>query len=109
MEQEGEEIKTISFTDTNVEIIYANDIKEIIKKDNEGYKKIYDAWLVQQPMFISDIFKTQMRDLTFAARNTYPSILQMNKFLSEENREEALKFIEYMRKRDLTFERQKWK
>jgi len=33
----------------------------------------------------------------------------MNAFFSEENREEALKFIVYMRKRDLTQERAKWK
>ena len=83
MEQPDEEIKTISFTETTVEIIYANDISEIITKDSAGYKKLYDAWLVQQPMFISDIYKMQMRDLTFAARNTIPSVLQMNKFLSE--------------------------
>ena len=108
MEQPDEEIKTISFTETTVEIIYANDISEIITKDSAGYKKLYDAWLVQQPMFISDIYKTQMRDLTFAARNTIPSVLQMNKFLSEANKDEALKFIDYMRKRDLTFERKKW-
>lgn len=109
MEQPDEEIKTVSFTDTTVEIIYANDKTETIIKDSEGYKKLYTAWLVEQPMFISDIYKTQMRDLTFASRNTIPCVLQMNKFLSETNREEAVKFIEYMRKRDLTFERQKWK
>ena len=59
-------------------------------------------------MFISDIYKTQMRDLTFASRNNQVALTQINKFLSETNKDEALKFITYMRKRDLTFERQQW-
>jgi hypothetical protein len=108
MEQPDEEIKTVSFSDMAVEIIYANNITETIIKNSEGYNKLYIAWLAEQPMFISDIYKTQMRDLIFASRNTTPSLLQMNNFLSETNRKEAVKFIEYMRKRDLTFEKKKW-
>ena len=49
-----------------------------------------------------------MRDLNFAARNNQTSLNNLNIFLSEDNYTEALKFITYMRKRDLTYERQKW-
>lgn len=108
MEQPDEDIKLLTFTDTTLDITYNNDIHEIITKDSEGYKKLYDAWLVEQPMFISDIYKTEMRNLTFASRNNASSLAQINKFLSEENKTEALKFIVYMRTRDLTFERKKW-
>jgi len=108
MEEQNEEIKTIVFFDNTIEITYNNNIKEIIVKDKEGYKKLYDAWLLEQPMFISDIYKSQMRDLTYASRNNITALGQINNFLSENNKEEALKFINYMRKRDLTNERQKW-
>ena len=108
MEQLDKEIKELVLTPTTIEITYENDVIEIVNKNGEGYKKLYDAWLLEQPMFISDIYKTQMRDLNFAARNNQECINNLNNFLSQENQEEALKFITYMRKRDLTFERQKW-
>lgn len=108
MEYLENEITTIVFTPETITITYDNNEVEIVEKTKEGYKKLYDAWLKEQPMFISDIFKTQMRDLSFACRNNQESLIQMNKFLSEENKEQALAFIVYMRKRDLTFERSKW-
>jgi hypothetical protein len=108
MEEIDKEIKTLLLTPTTIEITYENDIEEIVNKNAEGYKKLYDAWLLEQPMFISDIYKTQMRDLNFAARNNQTSLNNLNIFLSEDNYTEALKFITYMRKRDLTYEKQKW-
>jgi hypothetical protein len=108
MEEIDKEIKTLLLTPTTIEITYENDIEEIVNKNAEGYKKLYDAWLLEQPMFISDIYKTQMRDLNFAARNNQTSLNNLTIFLSEDNYTEALKFITYMRKRDLTYEKQKW-
>ena len=108
MEYLDKEIKSLILTETTIELTYDNDIIEIINKNGEGYKKLYNAWLLEQPMFISDIYKMQMRDLNFAARNNETSINNLNMFLSDSNYEEALKFITYMRKRDLTFERKKW-
>lgn len=108
MEEPDKEIKSLLLTQETIEIIYENDIIEIITKDSNGYKKIHDAWLLEQPMFISDIYKTQMRDLNYASRNNSTSLSQLNEFFQPENYEDALKFINYMRKRDLTFEKQKW-
>ena len=108
MEESDKEIKSLLLTPTTIEITYENDITEVVTKDSSGYKKIHDAWLLEQPMFISDIYKTQMRDLSYASRNNISSLNQLNTFFSEENHDEALKFITYMRKRDLTYERQKW-
>lgn len=108
MEEIEQDIKDLILTETTIEITYMNDVKEVVNKNAAGYKKLHDAWLLEQPMFISDIYKTQMRDLNFAARNNQQSLNSLNLFLSPENKDEALKFIIYMRKRDLTFERQKW-
>ena len=109
MEYPEEDVVDVSLTETEINIVYQNGGTEILTKNKDGYKKMFDNWLVEQPMFISDIYKTQMRDLNFAARNNHESINNLNNFLSQENQDEALKFITYMRKRDLTFERQKWK
>jgi len=108
MEQPDIEVKDIQITDNDFKIIYENDAIEIIEKSQSGYKKLFDAWLLEQPMFISDIYKTQMRDLNFASRGNETSINQLNSFFKEENKNEVIKFISYMRKRDLTFEKQKW-
>jgi len=108
MEYLENEIIEISFTPEIVTITYDNNQTEIINKTKEGYKLLYDGWLKEQPMFISDIFKTQMHDLSFAARGYNDKINNMNNYLMEENKEEALRFIVYMRKRDLKFERAKW-
>lgn len=108
MEYLDREIVNISFTPENITIIYDNDQQEIVEKTKEGYLNLYNAWLKENPMFISDIYKSQMRDLTFASRNYSDALHNINVFLTEENREEALKFIVYMRKRDLTYERAKW-
>lgn len=108
MEYLENEIVDISFTPDTVTITYDNNQVEVVQKTKEGYKLLYDAWLNEQPMFISDIFKSQMHDLSFAARGYQDKLNNMNNYLTEENKEEALKFIVYMRKRDLTFERAKW-
>jgi hypothetical protein len=108
MEYPEEDVVDVSLTDTNINIVYQNGGNEIITKDKEGYKKMYDEWLLEQPMFISDIYKTQMRDLSFGSRNNQKSVDNLNKFFSESNKTEVIKFINYMRKRDITFEKEKW-
>jgi len=109
MEETDKKIKNLILTTTTIEIIYENDVIEIINKNKDGYKKLYDGWLLEKPMFISDIYKMQMRDLNFASRNNQESLNNLNLFFDENNYNEALKFIEYMRKRkNLTFDKDKW-
>lgn len=108
MEYPEEDVIDVSLTETDITIVYQNGGNEIITKDKVGYKMMYDEWLLEQPMFISDIYKTQMRDLNFAYRNNAVSLDNMNKFFSESNKTEVIKFLNYMRKRDLTFEKSKW-
>jgi len=108
MEYLENEVVSVEFNDISFIITYDNNETEIIERTKQGYRKLYDAWLKEQPMFISDIFKTQMRDLTFASNGNQVAMNELNNFLSETNKEQAIKFIVYMRKRDLTFERAKW-
>ena len=108
MEYLEEDVIDVSLTDTDINIIYQNGGTEKITKDKEGYKLMFDAWLLEQPMFISDIYKTQMRDLSFGSRNNQASVDNLNIFFSENNKIEVIKFLNYMRKRDITFEKNKW-
>ena len=108
MEEKGKEIKEIIFTPETIEITYETDVKEIITKNNIGYTNLYNAWIKENPVFISDIYKMEMRDLYYSSRNNELSISVLNNFFREENKENAKKFINYMRKRDLTEEKKKW-
>jgi acyl CoA:acetate/3-ketoacid CoA transferase alpha subunit len=108
MEFPEEDVIDVFLTETEIKIIYQNGGNEILTKDKDGYKIMFDGWLKEQPMFISDIFKTQMRDLSFGSRNNQTSVNNLNNFFKEENKTEVIKFLNYMRKRDLTFEKQKW-
>lgn len=108
MEYPEEDVVDVSLTDTDINIVYQNGGNGILTKDKEGYKKMYDEWLLEQPMFISDIYKTQMRDLSFGSRNNQASVDNLNNFFSESNKTEVIKFLNYMRKRDITFEKNKW-
>lgn len=108
MEYVEEQIKDVVMTNEEIQITYMNDMIEVIGKNREGYKKMYDGWLVEQPMFISDIYKIQMRDLFFASHGNMTNINNLNMFFTEGNKPEVLKFLLYMRTRDLTFEKDKW-
>lgn len=108
MEYPEEDVVDVILTEIEIKIIYQNGGNEIIMKNKDGYKILYDGWLKEQPMFISDIYKTQMRDLNFASRGNPEAIQNLNNFFVDANKVEDIKFLNYMRKRDLTFEKQKW-
>jgi hypothetical protein len=104
-------ITSVILTDTTIEVFYNDDnnTHEILEKNQQTYKRMYDEWLSgEQKMFISDIFKNEMRNLTYACGNNEKSIQELNLFFSNGNEETVLKFLNYMRSRDLTFEKKKW-
>jgi len=109
MEQVGLLVVDVNLNIGSIEIIYANNAKEIINKNQDGYKLMYDNWLVQQPMFISDKFKDQMRHIEFAARGNTKLLSDLNNFFTDSNKINVIKFLNFMRERDLTYEKAKWK
>lgn len=109
MEQIGVEIKDIDITKTNIIITYENDHIEMISKCCDGYKNMYNEWLLDNPPFISDIFKKQMRDLTlYNINQNIECFNYLNNFFVLENKDNVLRFLNYMRKRDLTEDKIKW-
>jgi len=110
MENINNTITSVSITDNNVVVSYDNNNQEIIPLNTDSYKKMRSTWLIDQPPFISDKFKKHMNNIIFASiQNKKNSIDELSKFFREGNEEEVIKFFNYMRTRDLTDEKAKWK
>lgn len=107
MEFVGEQLKDVFIDEENlkIRITYTSDGVEEMVKGPEGYSIMYKEWLVQQPPFISDIFKVQMRDITLITINNDEKCLNsLNSFFVNENKAEVMKFLKYMRERDAKVE-----
>ena len=110
MDQVGVDVQSVAISDTNmIVVVYVNGIVEALTKDVTTYKKLYEKWLKDEPPFISDIFKVQMRDIILASiNNDQDCINELDRFFTAENIEQVTAFINYMRKRDLTHAKAQW-
>jgi hypothetical protein len=110
MEYITNEVVDISFNgDSELIITYDNNLTETLVKGKETYDKMYKEWLKEQPPFISDIYKQTMNNIILSAiHHNNKCITDLNGFFIADNKEEVLKFIKYMRTRDLTQEKLKW-
>lgn len=92
-----------------IQIIYDNNETEIINKNRDGYLLLYTEWLKEEPIFISDKFKSQLRDITlYALRNDITNFNSLNMFFTNENKTNIINFFNYMRSRDLTYDKSLW-
>tara|TARA_B110000858_G_C17469491_1_gene322128 strand:+ start:30 stop:371 length:342 start_codon:yes stop_codon:yes gene_type:complete len=109
MENTNNTIVSVSIVDNDIVLSYDNNNKETIPLTRDSYTKMRDVWLKEQPPFISDRYKKQMNNIILASiQNKDKSISELSEFFSEGNEENIIKFINYMRKRDLTEEKSKW-
>jgi dihydrofolate reductase len=109
MEHINNELVDITFDDNTMVIAYDNGLTETLVLGKETYEKMYKEWLVEQPPFISDIYKINMNNIILASiHNNQGCITSLNGFFVVDNKDEAIKFIKYMRGRDLTQEKLKW-
>ena len=110
MEYITNEVVDVSFNGNDeLTITYDNNLTETLVKGKETYDKMYKEWLKEQPPFISDIYKQTMNNIILSSiHNNQKCITDLNGFFVAENKEEILKFIKYMRTRDLTQEKLKW-
>tara|TARA_B100000795_G_C22806649_1_gene445393 strand:- start:14917 stop:15255 length:339 start_codon:yes stop_codon:yes gene_type:complete len=110
MENIENTIVSIEVNDNIISLTYNNDNIETIPINVDSYKKMKLEWLDKQPPFISDKFKTQMNNIILASiQNKEKSIRELKEFFSLGNEEQIKKFFHYMRTRDLTEEKAKWK
>ena len=109
MDQENQQINSVTLENGNIIILYENGELENLPNSKDTFKQMHDAWLVDQPPFISDLYKIQMRNIILATiNNNEKCIMDMCNFFNPGNEEDAKKFLTYMRNRDLTQEKQKW-
>jgi hypothetical protein len=110
MEYITNEVVDISFNGNDeLTITYDNNLTETLVKGKETYDKMYKEWLKEQPPFISDIYKQTMNNIILSSiHNNKKCIADLNGFFVADNKDEVLKFIKYMRTRDLTQEKLKW-
>jgi len=109
MEHINNVIVDISFDDNKMNIAYDNGLTETLIIGKETYEKMYKEWLVEQPPFISDIYKINMNNIILASiHNNQKCVSDLNGFFVADNKDEVIKFIKYMRGRDLTQEKLKW-
>jgi hypothetical protein len=109
MEHINNELVDITFEDNTMVIAYNNGLTETLVLGKETYEKMYKEWLVEQPPFISDIYKINMNNIILASiHNNQKCVSDLNGFFVVDNKDDAIKFIKYMRGRDLTQEKLKW-
>ena len=109
MENTNNTIISVSIANNNIVVSYDNNNNETIPLTRDSYIKMREVWLKKQPPFISDKYKKQMNNIILASiQNKDKSISELSEFFSEGNEENIIKFLNYMRTRDLTEEKSKW-
>jgi hypothetical protein len=109
MEYITNEVVDVSFNGEDITVSYDNNLTETFTIGKVAYDKMYKEWLKEQPPFISDIYKQVMNNIILSSiHNNQKCITDLNGFFVAENKEDVLKFIKYMRTRDLTQEKLKW-
>ena len=109
MDNINNELVDIVFIDNTMVITYDNAQTETLVVGKETYNKMYKEWLVEQPPFISDTNKQLMNNIILATiHNNQDCINQLNEFFVDHNKENVIRFIKYIRGRDLTQEKLKW-
>lgn len=103
MENEGVIISRVSIVDETVTVHYENGAEEKMMCCCDTYKKMYKTWIEHLPPFISDKYKSHMRNITLAAINdNHKCIHELQCLFDVGHEEEIKKFFTYMRNRHLT-------
>jgi hypothetical protein len=110
MENLNNEIVTLVIANNVIQIRYDNDKQEDIEINETFYSNMRNLWLISQPPFISDRYKNVMNDIILACiHKNKRCINELNNFFAKGNEDSVKDFLTYMRKRDLTEEKKKWK
>jgi hypothetical protein len=110
MDHLNNEIASLVIEDNIIKITYDNDAFEEIEICDKFFVDMRTTWLISQPPFISDRYKNVMNDIILACiHKNKRCINELKIFFASGNEREVKEFLTYMRKRDLTEEKKKWK
>lgn len=106
MENLENAITDVIIIDDNIFITYDNGAIETLPKTVDTYKRMYEMWVKDEPVFISDKFKPMLNNLILINSN----IKKINEFFVESNIENVKRFLIYMRGRKeyIAAEKIKW-
>lgn len=100
MENKGVDIQSVQLGSENIVISYVNGATESHPNTLDTYKAFNEKWLKNNPPFISDIFKVQMRNIILSCNGNFKCQAELQKYFQPGNEESVKKFFTYMRKRD---------
>jgi hypothetical protein len=110
MDHLNNEIESLVIEDNIIKITYDNDAFEEIEICDAFFVNMRTLWLISQPPFISDSYKNVMNDIILACiHKNQRCINELKIFFASGNERAVKEFLTYMRKRDLTEEKKKWK
>jgi hypothetical protein len=110
MDHLNNEIASLVIEDNIIKITYDNEVCEEIEICDKFFVNMRTTWLISQPPFISDRYKNVMNDIILACiHKNQRCINELKIFFASGNEREVKEFLTYMRKRDLTEEKKKWK
>lgn len=108
MENPGIDIQSVQLASGNIVVAFVNGATESYPNTADTYKLFHDKWLKDNPPFISDRYKVQMRNIILASiNNNTKCINDMKKYFETPNEETVKKFFTYMRNRDSILPAQK--
>ena len=111
MDNIGVEITSIQLPSGSIVVKYANGKTETLPNTCETFHRMHNTWLVPLPPFISDKFKTEMRDITLCTINNNEKCeCCIKTFFSSPNEEKVMRFFKYMRNRPdiIPVDKSKW-
>jgi hypothetical protein len=112
MENIGVDIVDVTLGNNQIVLKYANDATETLPVNDDTFTKFREVWIKPNPPFISDKFKSQMRDLIHTCvHHNDKCCNSLKAFFSPPNEVKVLEFFNYMRSRDTILPdlRAKWK
>jgi|SaaInl85LU_5_DNA_1037374.scaffolds.fasta_scaffold17797_3 hypothetical protein len=107
MEHVGIDIQSVEISNDVINITYVNNQTENFKI---SYKTMYESWIKNTPMFLTDKYKTTLRNISFAAIQSNQSCInQLDKFFQKGNEKNIQDFLVYMRNRSTKIQNDKSK
>jgi hypothetical protein len=112
MEYLNNTVQSLLIENNNIIITYDSNDIETIPISLQSYINMYNTWLLNEPVFISDKFKSIL-NLIILCNNSESNVdkyaTKLNAFFIKSNEEEVKKFIIYMRGRSVFIANEKIK
>ena len=96
MENEGIEIKSVELSNDNIVVKYESGATETLPNDLDTYKAFHEKWLLNNPPFISDIYKAHMRNIILASINNNTKCISDLKVFFQSPNENDVKKVSFI-------------